>query len=51
MLKAKLLGFEVVYAKYFTSLDGNALTANSTLLSFAFSPFSLNPNKPLVILL
>ena len=25
MLKAKILGFEVVYAKKFTHLDGNAL--------------------------
>ena len=26
MLKIKILGFEMVYAKNFTSFDGNALT-------------------------
>ena len=32
MLKAKILGFEVVYAKYFTSLDGNILTTFLTTM-------------------
>ena len=36
MLKAKILGFEVVYAKNFTSLDGNALKRDRIYLRIKY---------------
>ena len=42
MLKAKILGFEVVYAKNFTSLDWNALTVFLVFLASKINKYLIN---------
>ena len=42
MLKAKILGFEVVYAKNFTSFDGNALTVFLVFLASKINKYLIN---------